>query len=152
MNKKKGKKPQNKMRQRKPFSPPKRAEMFTLENITPKVIGSKSDSIELKVDFALKSLLGLTDKGPIVSNSAIQTSIVVRSGKSAAIGGLVSNTTGKDYNKLPKNVGDNPLISLYASKSFRRNQSQFVVFITPIIKSSASAGADRIKRKFRIKN
>jgi pilus assembly protein CpaC len=64
----------------------------------------------------------------------------------------VSNSSGKDYNKLPKNVSDNPLISLYASKSFRRNQSQFVVFITPVIKSSASAGSERIKQKFRIDN
>ncbi|HEX4923516.1 MAG TPA: pilus assembly protein [Bdellovibrionales bacterium] len=120
--------------------------------IKPKIISAKSDSINLKIDFALKSLLGLTDKGPLISNSSIQTMVVVRSGQSAAIGGLVSNSSGKDYNKLPKNVSDNPLISLYASKSFRRNQSQFVVFITPVIKSSASAGSERIKQKFRIDN
>jgi pilus assembly protein CpaC len=118
--------------------------------IKPKIISAKSDSINLKIDFALKSLLGLTDKGPLISNSSIQTMVVVRSGQSAAIGGLVSNSSGKDYNKLPKNVSENPLISLYASKSFRRNQSQFVVFITPVIKSSASAGSERIKQKFRI--
>jgi pilus assembly protein CpaC len=120
--------------------------------IKPKIISAKSDSISLKIDFALKSLLGLTDKGPLISNSSIQTIVVVRSGQSAAIGGLVSNSSGKDYNKLPKNVSENPLISLYASKSFRRNQSQFVVFITPVIKSSASAGSERIKQKFRIDN
>ena len=56
-----------------------------------------------------------------------------------------------DYNKLPKNTPDNPLISLYTSKSFRRNQSQFVVFITPIIKNSASAGSEKIKAKFRLR-
>jgi pilus assembly protein CpaC len=120
--------------------------------VKPKIISAKSDSISLKIDFALKSLLGLTDKGPLISNSSIQTIVIVRSGQSAAIGGLVSNSSGKDYNKLPKNVSDNPLISLYASKSFRRNQSQFVVFITPVIKSSASSGSERIKQKFRIDN
>lgn len=120
--------------------------------IKPKIINPKSDSINLKIDFALKSLLGLTDKGPLISNSSIQTMVVVRSGQSAAIGGLVSNSSGTDYNKLPKNVSENPLISLYASKSFRRNQSQFVVFITPMIKSSASSGSERIKQKFRIDN
>jgi len=119
--------------------------------ITPKIISSKSDTIDLNIDFALKSLLGITDKGPIVSNSAIKTSVSIRSGQSAAIGGLVSSSSGADYNKLPKNVSDNPLISLYASKSFRSNQSQFVVFITPIIKSSASAGSERIKQKFKLK-
>ena len=124
-----------------------------ITTIKPKIIGAKSDSISLKIDFALKSLLGLTDKGPLVSNSAIQTYVVVRSGQSAAIGGLVSNSSGKDYNKLPKDgSADNPLISLYSSKSFRRNQSQFVVFVTPIIKSSASAGSERLKQKFRLNN
>lgn len=71
---------------------------------------------------------------------------------SAAVGGLISNESGTDFNRLPENTSANPLFSLYASKSFRRNQSQFVVFVTPIIKSSASAGADRIKRKFRIRD
>lgn len=120
--------------------------------ITPKMISARSDSIDLSIDFALKSLLGITDKGPLVSDSKIKTFITVRSGHSAAIGGLVSNSSGADYNKLPKNVGDNPLISLYASKSFRRNQSQFVVFITPLIVSSASAGSERVKQKFRIRD
>jgi len=120
--------------------------------VTPKTLSAKSDSIDLSIDFALKSLLGITDKGPLVSDSKIKTFITVRSGHSAAIGGLVSNSSGADYNKLPKNVGENPLISLYASKSFRRNQSQFVVFITPVIVSSASTGSERVKQKFRIKD
>ncbi len=100
----------------------------------------------------MKSLLGITDKGPMVSNSAMQTVIIVRSGQSAAVGGLISNTTGTDYNKLPKDLNTDPLISLYASKTFQRNQSQFVVFITPIIKSSASQGAEKIKQKFRLRD
>jgi pilus assembly protein CpaC len=120
--------------------------------ITPKIINPRSDSINLKLDFSMKSLLGLTDKGPMISQSSMQTVIVVRSGQSAAVGGLISNSTGTDYNKLPKNVTSDPIISLYASKSFQRNQSQFVVFVTPIIKASASQGAEKVKEKFRLKD
>lgn len=120
--------------------------------ITPEILGQNSDSIKLKIDFSLKSLLSVTPSGPLVSNNTVQTVIVVRSGESAAVGGLVSNQSGTDYNKLPKDASDNPILSLYASKSFRRNQSQFVVFITPIIKSSASAGSERIKSKFRLRD
>ena len=123
-----------------------------VSSITPSIINPRSDSIQLEMDFSIKNLLGITDQGPMVSNSALKTVIVVRSGQSAAVGGLIANTTGTDYNKLPKNVSDNPLISLYASKSFQRNQSQFVVFITPIIKSSASAGSEKIKKKFRLRD
>ncbi len=120
--------------------------------ITPSILGQNSDSIRLTIDFSLKSLLSITTAGPLVSNNSVQTIIIVRSGESAAIGGLVSNQSGTDYNKLPKDASSNPILSLYASKSFRRNQSQFVVFVTPIIKSSASAGSDRIKSKFRLRD
>jgi len=123
-----------------------------LTSITPRILNARSDSIQLNMDFSMKALIGLTDKGPLVSNSAMQTVIIVRSGQSAAVGGLISNSTTTSYNKMPKNNGADPIISLFASKGFQRNQSQFVVFITPIIKSSASQGAEKIKQKFRLRD
>jgi pilus assembly protein CpaC len=123
-----------------------------MSSITPQILSPRSDSIRLNMDFAMKALLGLSDKGPLVSNSSMTTVIIVRSGQSAAVGGLISNSTSTDYNKLPKNLGSDPIISLYASKSFQRNQSQFVLFVTPIIKSSASQGAEKVKQKFRLRD
>jgi pilus assembly protein CpaC len=120
--------------------------------VTPEVIGARSDSVSLKLAFSVKSLVGMTKSGPLTSAREINTQIVVRSGASAAVGGLISSDTGTDYNKLPENASTNPLISLYSSKSFRRNQSQFVVFVTPVIKASASAGTENIKRKFRLRD
>ncbi|MFK8136827.1 MAG: BON domain-containing protein [Bdellovibrionales bacterium] len=120
-------------------------------SIKPKIMGNRSDTINLNINFTIKSLLNMTAAGPVISNSNINTVIMVRSGQSAAIGGLVQNSNATDYNKLPQQNA-NPLFSLYASKFFRRDQSQFVVFVTPVIKSSASEGADRIKRKVRLLN
>lgn len=119
-------------------------------NITPQVMGARSDSVRLNMNFAVKSLVSYTDQGPLTASREIQTTIHVRSGQSAAVGGLITNDTGTNYNKLPSDASTNPLFSLYASKDFRRNQSQFVVFITPLIKSSASSGSDKIKQKFRL--
>lgn len=119
-------------------------------NITPQIMGARSDSVKLSLNFAVKSLLSYSDQGPLTASREIQTVLHVRSGQSAAVGGLISNDSGTNYNKLPAGASRNPLISLYASKDFRRNQSQFVVFVTPIIKSSASAGSEKIKRKFRL--
>ncbi len=121
-------------------------------NITPEVLGQRSDSVKLNMNFAVKSLISYTAQGPTTSSREIQTTIHVKSGASAAVGGLISSDTGTDYNKLPADASSNPIFSLYASKDFRNNQSQFVVFITPIIKSSASTGADKIKQKFRLPN
>lgn len=118
--------------------------------ITPEVLGESSDSIKLNTKFSVKALTGYAGGAPLINDKEINTTLVVRSGQSAAIGGLISSTTSTGYNKAPP--GNNPIISLMASKDFQRQQSQFVVFITPIIKSSASAGAEQIKRKFRLKN
>ena len=120
--------------------------------VTPQILGGKSDSVHLQVDFVVSSLVGMTPNGPLINRNNVNTVIMVRSGQSAAIGGLVQSSSGTDYNKLPAAASDNPIISLYASKNFRRDQSQFVVFITPVIKSSASEGADEVKKKFRLTN
>src|SRR4029077_4915502 len=44
-------------------------------NITPSIISAKSDSIGLIITFSLKSLIGQTEKGPLVSSRTIQTKI-----------------------------------------------------------------------------
>jgi pilus assembly protein CpaC len=123
-----------------------------IANITPVIFNPRSDSIRINMDFAMKSLLGSTAQGPMISNSSMQTVVIVRSGQSAAVGGIISATTSTDYNKLPTNNATDPIISLFASKAFQRNQSQFVVFVTPIIKSSASQGAEKIKQKFKLRD
>lgn len=120
--------------------------------ILPSLVSANSDSIQMDISFSIRSLISYSQNGPMVSDNNIQTVVVVRSGQSAAIGGLVSNSSGTNYNKLPQNVSDNPILSLYSSKDFRRNQSQFVVFITPVIKSSASSGAEMVKKKFRLRD
>lgn len=119
--------------------------------ITPVILGERSDSISLEVNFKIDSLVGVLNGAPLTSTNAIDTAIVVRSGQSAAIGGLIKSQSNTGYNTPPTDVR-NPIISLYASKDFQRNQSQFVVFVTPIIKSSASSGAEKIKKKFRLRD
>jgi len=127
------------------------ADVGLTTKITPQMVNTRSDNVQLNMDFSVKNLVGQSQTGPIIAENAIQTQVIVRSGQSAAVGGLITNSTGTDYNRLPASQGD-PLISLFASKQFQRNQSQFVVFITPIIKSSASAGSEKIKKKFRLRD
>lgn len=120
--------------------------------VLPKVSNDKSASVSMEIDFALGSLLGISKDGaPIKSENKVNTTLTVRDRQSAAIGGLISNSTYSGYNRLPAGAS-NPIVSLYASKDFQRKQSQFVVFVTPIIKSSASAGTEKIKQKFKLKD
>ena len=120
--------------------------------VTPEILNARSDNIRLTMAFSISALLGISDKGPLTSKNEVDTVVMIRSGQSAAIGGLITNQTSTDFNKLPRAHSDNPIISLYASKSFQRDQSQFVVFLTPIIKSSASAGSEKIKKKMRLRD
>ena len=116
--------------------------------IVPNIINQRSDLIELNMKFTVSSLLGSTDQGPQIAQNTVQTIVNVRGGQSAAIGGLIRNSSGTDYN--PDSNPD-ALFNLYSGKSFRRDKTQFVVFITPSIKASASAGSEKIKRKFRLR-
>ena len=94
-------------------------------------------------------MIGQTSAGPSTAKNTINTQVDIRSGESAAVGGFISNNQTMDYNKIPPTV-DNPLFSLYHSRAFQKNQSQFVIFVTPIIKSSASSGVEKVKEKFRL--
>lgn len=119
--------------------------------IKPEIVSAQSDSVRLTIAFKVSSLVGMSSAGPQISENNVNTILTIRSAQSAAIGGLINNSTSTDYNRLPANVSSNPIISLYASKAFQRNQSQFVVFVTPVIKTSASAGSEKIRQRFRLK-
>jgi pilus assembly protein CpaC len=43
------------------------------------------------------------------------------------------------------------VITLNHGKKYEKSNGNFVVFVTPIIKSSASTGVEQIKKKFRMK-
>lgn len=130
-------------------SVPGSADVSLVSNITPSIDSPRSDLIGLKMTFNIGSLVSLTSLGPIISNNSVTTEVSVRSGESAAVAGLIGNSQTMDYNKVPDGL-QNALFSFYSSKAFQKNQSQFVVFVTPIIKSSASSGVDKVKEKFRL--
>ncbi len=122
-------------------------------SLTPIVVGPRGDSIQLSnINFKVNNLVGSSGGTPITTTRSLQTSIHVQNGLSAVIGGIISNKTFSDYNREPNSQESNPLFSFLSSKKFNRSQSQFVIFVTPIIKSSASAGVNRIKKKFKLFN
>ncbi|MDE0092017.1 MAG: hypothetical protein OXN83_01880 [Oligoflexia bacterium] len=113
--------------------------------VIPKIIGPRENMIQLKVQISVSSP---ADKG--VNTRNIQTSINVRDGSSAAIGGLTSSFLTRKYNDNPTPPTGTPILNLHSSKGYDTKKTQFVVFITPIIKSSASIGVERIKEKFKL--
>ena len=119
--------------------------------LTPRVVGPRGDSVQLtNVSFTVSNLVGSIGGKPITTERKLTTSIHVQSGLSAVLGGIISNKTFSDYNREPPIGSTSPLLSFLSSKKFSRSQSQFIVFVTPIIKTSASSGVSRIKKKFKL--
>lgn len=127
------------------------AQVGIVTGITPVLLGEKSGSVHMEMNFQVSSLIGTSSAGaPIVSKNEMSSTVTVRDRQSAAVGGLIRNATSTGYNRPAGQR--NPIISLYASKDFMKQQSQFVVFVTPIVKTSASSGAEAIKKKFRLRD
>ncbi|MFM6930256.1 MAG: BON domain-containing protein [Bdellovibrio sp.] len=127
-------------------------EVGIVSTITPTLLSEKSASIRVDMAFKVSSMMGMTAAGaPITSANEMTSSVVVRDRQSAAVGGLIKNSSSTGYNRPGSDI-KNPIISLYASKDFSKQQSQFVVFVTPVVKTSASAGSEQIKKKFRLRD
>ncbi|MGL5207390.1 MAG: type II and III secretion system protein family protein [Acidaminococcaceae bacterium] len=69
---------------------------------------------------------------PLTMRKADST-IVLSSGQTMAIGGLIANEMSKDVQKIPL-LGDIPILgNLFKSTSFSRNETELLIFITPTI-------------------
>ena len=98
--------------------------------------------------ISVNKLLAVSAEGATTAHDSISTIVMMKSGETAAIGGLIQNTRTTGYGD--GNPGANAIINLSRSKSFNKNKSQFVVFLTPEIIKSASEGSKKMKEKFRI--
>jgi len=115
---------------------------------TPEILG---DKVRLLASVTFKTAVGNGAGGrPRVINTATENQIILRSGESAALSGLISSDTSKTVDKDPEAAGastGSPIFTLLRSKAFRASKSQFVVFITPKIIEDASEGTADIKAK-----
>lgn len=115
--------------------------------VTPTIKSERSGLIELKnLEVSVSNLGGDVEKS---TDTKVSTTISVRDRQSAAFGGIIKKGTETSFG-APANEA--AIITMNAGKKYGRDNSQFVVFITPIIKSSASSGVEQVKKKFRLKD
>lgn len=100
---------------------------------------TQGETISMRIEVEVSAPSGTSPGGFInFKRSQISTVQVCRSGDSVALGGLVSHHDAKVFDKLPTGSsggsgGTGALFELYASEDFRKQRSQFVVFVTPAI-------------------
>lgn len=124
-------------------APQENAGATTNISVTPLITQPRAGLIQLELNVS-----NTPSGGSIASNTNVKTKIVVRDRQSAAFGGIINKATNNDYG-VP--VKKDALFTLSAGKKYTKNSGNFVVFVTPIIKTSASAGVEQVKKKFRLK-
>lgn len=122
---------------------------LTLSLVKPTIKSERSELVETEISVLTQAA---SPGGPGLSFSpttSVATKISVRSRQSAAIAGIISK---KSENQFGGPTGAGAIVTLNHGKSYTKNTSNYVLFVTPIIKSSASAGVEQVKKKFRFKD
>lgn len=91
--------------------------------------------INLEIDTSSSALDPVNGVGslPAKADKSIKTNVVIANGATIVLGGLISNNSSKDWEKIPL-LGDIPIIGqLFRSKAFQDGDSELIFFITPTI-------------------
>lgn len=113
-------------------------------DVTPSIKSERSGLIELPIGVSVDD----ADSTKKTTNS-IETTISVRDRQSAAFAGIIKKKATNEFGGDPGVSG--AIVTFQSKKKYDKSSSNFVVFVTPIIKSSASAGVDQVKKKFRLR-
>ncbi len=136
------------------FTRPATAKAGLTMDVQPKIL--EQEKIELPINLTVSVTSGSSP--PITTSNSISTNLVVKSKESAAIGGVVQNQSSTDFDntgddpapaQAAAGSGGTPLFRLFRAKNYKTNKSQYVVFVTPEVIESASAGTEEIRKKFR---
>lgn len=104
---------------------------------TPTVLTANRISMRVRPevsDLSERGAIQLRDLTiPALATRRAETTVELGSGQSFAIGGLISNTTRNNLEKVPA-LGDLPILgSLFRSTRFRRSESELVIIVTPYL-------------------
>jgi len=131
-----------------------------------------TDSIDLGIQLSLNSLVGNNQGAPVVARNSLATTVNVKNGDSAALGGFAIDEAFAGYNRSPTGGGggggsntanlgglgnnnnqsgnQSALFNFNRSKEFNRRKQQYIIFVTPEVLKTASAGNEDMTRKFRL--
>lgn len=112
---------------------------------------NKDDFITLSVKPEISNRIGdqvfnfggATVSSPIIDTRTLEANVLIKSGCTLAIGGLLQDETSKQTNKVPI-LGDIPILGyLFTEKINARTKRNLLVFVTPtIIRSEYGTGLE----------
>ncbi len=108
-------------------------------NVTPRI--AADNNVSLKVipevsnidDVDIQTLNGEINTANIYAIRRIETSVMIPSGNTLVMGGMVNDTRTKSFTKVPI-LGDIPFVGLaFRKESKIRNKQNLLIFVTPTI-------------------
>jgi len=111
-------------------------DFVTLE-VTPEASSSTENA-------TLQSGGGSAVQIPIINTRTASTTVLIKSGNTLAIGGLMRQDSSDSYTKVPL-VGDAPLLGrLFRSKSLSKTKRDLLIFLTPtIVRPDSQTGYEK---------
>jgi general secretion pathway protein D len=111
----------------------------TILSVTPRIAADKNISMRVipevsNIDSVDKQTLnGTVNTANIYAIRRIETRVMIPSGNTLVMGGMINDTKTKGYIKVPI-LGDLPVVGLaFRHESKTRNKSNLLIFITPTI-------------------
>lgn len=117
-------------------------------------ISPDTETVQMKIDQKVAQVSptqarasALASQAVVTTKRAIQTQIVVNSGDTAVLGGLMADQEDEQVTKVPV-LGDIPILGwLFKSKSVLKSKANLLVFITPKIVRSAEDSSAVLNQK-----
>ncbi|MDX3884297.1 MAG: pilus assembly protein N-terminal domain-containing protein [Sphingomonas sp.] len=115
---------------------------------TPTVLSDGRISLRVRPEVSQLSAAGSVMLNnfsiPGFTTRRAETTVELGSGQAFMIGGLLSNTSNNSIDKAPF-LGDLPILgALFRSNSFKRNETELVIIVTPYLVRPTSASEARL--------
>jgi general secretion pathway protein D len=129
-----------------PFQTFDRQEVGVKLDITPQI--NEGDAVILKLSQEVSSVAGATSTDIVINKRSINTSVLVESGSTIVIGGLIDDDIQESTQKIPL-LGDIPLLgNLFKSQGTTKSKRNLMVFIRPTIVRDEASVAEVTGKKY----
>jgi len=129
-----------------PFQTMDRQEVGVKLEITPQI--NEGDAVILELSQEVSSVAGATSTDIVINKRTIDTSVLVESGHTIVIGGLIDDDIQESAQKVPL-LGDIPIIgNLFKSRATTKAKRNLMVFIRPTIVRDEQSVANLTSRKY----
>lgn len=113
-----------------------RQDVGIILRFTPRINESDFVSLDIYQESSAvqaTSLLTISEVGPITTKRSAKTSVLVKSGDTVVLGGMMQDTVTNNESKVPI-LGDIPLLKyLFRFSSVRHEKTNLLIFLTPHI-------------------